>query len=292
MKRLVCIIPQVRCPDLTWPSFKTNVLDHLEADLLLCVRDSDEINEYTKNAKYIFKKNEDVDDWSKLFDEMSTEWRHFAHIPDGWLGPAKKPFKHNYTGGIVLFYRWYLYTILKSNGLLEEYDQIIVTRSDYTWVHPHPILDNDHVWFPNGEFHGGLCDRHMVVPSRLAEKFLSTGSTISMSQYEPMVRFYNTRSVYWMYNIESYLFFRYSLDGLLDLIGFFPQKMYLVTEDSGDVKYPGEYEDCQINSELVTWPWHIDFSIMRHGMFTGKAFCIPSSSDVSSNGGLAPPETR
>lgn len=285
IKRLVCIIPQLRCCEITWESFKKNVLEELDADLLLCIADKEiQENDYLKNAKFIFKKKEPVNDWSEHFDEMSSMWRNFSNIPGGWLGPSKVPYRHDYTGGIVLFYRWYLYKILTDNGILDMYDQIIITRSDYMWAKPHPKLDNDHVWFPNGEFHGGLCDRHMVVPSKLAKEFLTTGSTISMDQYEPMVRLYNERNIHWMYNIESYLYFRYSLDNLVKLIGFFPQSMYLVTQDKA-IKYPGEYEDCKSSEECIVWPWYINFNIIRYDMFTGKAFRMPSSSEVSSNGG-------
>jgi hypothetical protein len=170
---------------------------------------------------------------------------------------------------------------------LDTYDQIIVTRSDYIWVNPHPVLDCNHAWIPNGEFHGGLCDRHIVFPSHMAERVLSIGGTISHEQYEPMIQFYNSRkNIPWMYNIESYLFFRYAHDNLLEKIAFFPQKMYLINADCS-VKYPGEYDDCQKNEDFVIWPWYIDFTfgLSRYGMFTGKAFRIPSSSDVSSNDG-------
>jgi hypothetical protein len=284
MKTLVCIIPQVRTPKQTWDGFKKNVLDALDADLCLCVGvKKQDVNEYFENAKYVFTRNEPKEDWSEFYDEMSSEWRHFAHIPEGWLGPAQKPHPHKYTGGIMLFYRWWLLQNLKEHGLLEKYDQIIVTRSDYYWVKPHPRLDNDRVWFPNGEFHGGLCDRHIVVPSKYASDFLGIGGTIAKDQYEPMITFYNSRvsrgfGQQWMYNIESYLYFRYT--SLFHLIGFFPQKMYLITEDMKP-KYPPEFEDTQTDEPLIIWPWSINHYHLRHDMFSGKAFAIPSSSGTS-----------
>jgi hypothetical protein len=322
-RRLVCIIPQVRNPSQTWGKFKENVIDVLEADLLLCVGDSTpraqgvviqgaegtDDNEYFRNARYVFRRSEPVNDWSEAYDEMSTEWRHFAHIPEGWLGPAKLPRPHKYTGGIILFYRWYLYKTLKENDLLAKYDQIIVTRSDYYWIKPHPILDLEHVWFPNGEFHGGLCDRHVVFPSKFAEEVLRTGGTISLDQLGPMVQFYNSRvstgfGGEWMYNIETYLYFRYVLANLTKVLAFFPQKMVLASlpENSAKdtfnpkygvcVRYAAELEDVEKDDEpLITWPWKIDHYHMRHGMFTGKAFRIPSSSDVSENG-ASDAETR
>ncbi len=263
MKRLVCIIPQIRYPHLTWDSFKKYVIDELDADLLLCVKDTDEENEFTKHAKFIFKKNED--DWNKMYDEMSTEWRNLKQIT-GLVWENGIPFG---TGGIMLFYRWYLFKVLNDNKLLDKYDQIVVTRSDYKWLKPHPKLDNSYVWIPNGEFHTGITDRHIVVSSRLAEQFLATGGTVSSDQYKSTEIFYNTRRIK---NIESYLYFRYNFDNIIELIRFFPQKMYLIKDNSTIAKYPSEYEDCQHDTESdIVWPWRIDFCKMRYGMFTGKA---------------------
>ena len=36
-KTLVCILGETRGYEVTWPSFKKNVLDELDADLLLCI---------------------------------------------------------------------------------------------------------------------------------------------------------------------------------------------------------------------------------------------------------------
>lgn len=301
MRVLVCVIPQVRYPELTWNSFKTNVLDELEADLLLCVGDSrpraqgklienasgNDDNDFFNNAKYIFRY-QDPADWSEAFDIMSPAWRDFAHIPDGWLGPAKKPHLHGGSGGVMLFFRWFLLKQLETNNLLEKYDQIVLTRSDYFWMKPHPKLDCEHAWFPNGEFHGGLCDRHMVIPTKWAADFLGTGGTISKEQYQPMVNFFNERISQgwghnWMYNIETYLWFRYLYAGHHTRIGFFPQKMVLASTpphapaESWDpvhklyIRYRPELESVESSDDaLITWPYTIEHTYMKYGMFTGR----------------------
>ena len=48
-KVLVCIIAQARTGKFSWKSFKTNVLNHLDADLALCVSEDEEIE---KNNPY------------------------------------------------------------------------------------------------------------------------------------------------------------------------------------------------------------------------------------------------
>lgn len=299
MKILVCIIGQVRTYDLTWRKFKENVIDVLGADLALCIGDSiprsngeiitreyTEDNWYFHNAKYIWRCEEPTN-WEPIFDEMTQgEWRHFRHIPGNWLGPTKT---HIGTGGIVTFFRWFLAKKLAEEDLYSKYDQIIITRSDYYWIKPHPILDTDHVWIPNGEFHGGVCDRHMILPSRLAHEFLSFGSKLNRTLLPDLVQFYNSRpwAHNWMLNNESYTFFMYSRLGLLENIGFFPYKMFSVSIPSPHqsgincehpkypgllIRYPDELDEAEKDGDgLVVWPWRIDHChLSRWGLFKGK----------------------
>ena len=299
-KTLVCIMAQVRTSELTWDSFKRNVLDVLGADLTLCIGDSyqrsdgrivgnlqSEDNPFFHNAKHIFRY-QDPDDWAVAFDEMSEgRWRSFAHIPGNWLGPAKTPVPHESSGGLNTFFRWFLLQNLKK---IEEYDQVIITRSDYHWIKPHPVLDLEHVWVPNGEFHGGMCDRHMVIPKKLLEPFLGIAGTIDpVKHLDSLHCFINSRpwAKHWMLNNESYLFFMYARAGLLPHIAFFPQKMFTVTKpnlsgqngvNSTNEKYPGmlirypdELDDAEKDDEnLITWPWSINHAyVSKHGMFRG-----------------------
>jgi hypothetical protein len=294
MKTLVCIISQVRNGDLTWPTFKNHVIDALGADLALCIGDArprscgrliegavaDESSAYFTEAKYIWRF-EEPDDWSEAYDLMSSEWRMFASIPGGWLGPAKLPVRHGNSGGVVLFFRWFLLQKLIETNILEEYDQIIVTRSDYFWVKDHPVLDLDHAWIPNGELHCGVCDRHIVVPAKMAREFLGLGGTISADQYLPMINFYNNLIANgfrgdWVINSESYQWFRFLYDGLEKKLGFFPQKMYTTSiappgsAESVIVRYYNEKVESEKDGEIITWPYTLDHRYMTQGMWTGR----------------------
>lgn len=295
MKVLVCIMAQVRTAEKTWPSFKRHVKDHLGADLALCIGDSvprsagevitdsyTEDNGYFHEAKYVWRYKE-PEHWETAFDEMTNgEWRHFIHFPGNWLGPTVT---HKGSGGINTFFRWFL-----SKKLLEVqgYDQIIITRSDYYWIKPHPVLDLDHAWIPNGEFHGGVCDRHMVIPWSMTQDILSIGSKLTRELQAPMQAFYTSRpwGQSWMINNESYLFFMYCVFGLHTKLAFFQPKMFTVSVPSPNqvyvnsthpsypgllIRYPDELDDAEREGPDVTWPWQIEHThISRHGMFKGK----------------------
>jgi hypothetical protein len=285
MKTLVCILCQVREGDLTWPNFKKNVIDELGADLALCISSdsyvrasgkiigqASEDNEFFKEAKYIFRYQE-PDDWATAWDEMTGgTWRPLASvIPGDWLGGVKEPVEHKTSGAIGTFYRWFLAKKLKENKITGLYDQVIITRSDYLWVKPHPVLDLDHVWVPNGEFHGGITDRHMVLPSNLVDEFLGIGGTLGPEHYQPFINYFMNRQWcrHFMVNLEGYLWFMYTWRNIHTKIAFFPQKMYTINKNGP--KYPDEVDNTKIDEGLVTWPWAIDHTfISKNGMFCGK----------------------
>lgn len=288
MKTLVCVLCQVRSAELTWSKFKENVLDVLDADLALCISadsyirasgkiigQSSEDNGFFQTAKHVFRYAE-PEDWAEAWDEMTGgTWRPITDIPGDWLGGVKTPIPHKTSGAIGTFYRWFLSKNLKEKGLLDVYDQIIITRSDYYWEKSHPILDLNHVWVPNSEFHGGITDRHMVLPSNLVEEFLGIGSTLGPEHYEPFRKYYMDRiwCKNWMINLEGFLWFMYTFKGIHTKIGFFPQKMFTVTPgDPPTIRYPDEVDAMNHgHTSPVTWPWEIDhMHLSRHGMFCGK----------------------
>ena len=260
MKTLVCIMQQVR--NGQWDTFKPNVLDHLKADLALCVSDappkslgnviSGTVDQrYYEHAKYKFIYKE-PESWETAFDEMDPSWRDYRSIPGNWLGPTST---HEGSGGINAFFRWFLYQHIKDL----DYDRVIITRSDYVWREPHPDLDNEHVWVPNGEFHGGICDRHMVIPRKFWKEFLVVPKDPSLFD------FYKSRQEQsWMMNNESYIWFMYSKQDLMKHVGFFPFVMHV-----DGPKYPGELET---HRQIIVWPYTIDHSFLSHGYFQGRIF--------------------
>ena len=38
--------------------------------------------------------------------------------------------------------------------IINKYDQIILTRSDFYYIDKHPLLDNKNIWIPEGEDYG------------------------------------------------------------------------------------------------------------------------------------------
>jgi hypothetical protein len=270
MSTSVCLIGQIRVPDVTWSSFKKNVLDVFDADLILCLHvddTTDRNNEFYKNAKHVFEYKETTGCWASSFDRMNPGWRDMVDIPGDWIGTIKEPVVRPSTGGILLFLRWFLYQNIKD---LDLGDRVIVTRSDYLWTAPHPTLDLDWVWLPNGEFHGGLPDRHYVIPRIYLKHVLTIGHVENwVETRNNMVRLLNYRLKqgwgHFMYNEESFSYIRFIERGLIEKVGFFPFVMHLVDKDRNP-RYPTELESSR---ETVTWPFTIDHTHIQNDMFVG-----------------------
>ena len=269
----------MRMAEVTWDRFKKYVLDQLGADLVLCIHTDDSTdrnNPYFKNAKKVFEYRETTGCWAKAFDMMNPKWRHLTCVPGDWIGPVKEPIERKGSGGILIFLRWFLHQNMQDFG-----DRLVITRSDYFWTAPHPSLDNEHIWLLNGEFHGGLSDRHSVIPAKYVKEVLTIGY---MENHEVtgnnMINLLNHRLRegwgHFMYNVESFTFLRFIELDLLNKVGLFPMTMFIVN-DTADyihpeykvrVKYPNEIESSR---DFVTWPFLIEHTYIHGGQFVGRS---------------------
>lgn len=188
MKTLVIIICQTRGYSTTWKTFKENVIDTLDADLALCVSKSKSSDLFREHADYIWEYD-DFEDWSTAYDLVQKEinstenWRSVLDIDIGRDSCLFGGIKHKHTvgsGAVLFYYRWRVLNNIKKHGLLSKYDWFILTRSDYYYPVKHvpvSMLSSDSVWIPDGEWYGGVTDRHIICPKQYIEK------SIDMLQY-------------------------------------------------------------------------------------------------------------
>ena len=278
-RTLVCILAQTRAHMLTWTSFKRNVLDALHADLALAIgmdERYDYANPFWQHAQYRWGAPE-YEDFGDGFDEaqhwraseadvVTQPWRHILESGGNWLGRIKGPQQQKGAGGALLYFRWFLRHQIVRNGLLDRYDRFIITRSDFVWVCPHPplsVLAPEAIWFPCGEFYGGLTDRHVVVSRPDLLEIIGLLDDIVLRPDDLIARLGHLPS---HFNIEMYIHFHLRARGLLARTKLFPYVMYAVRGD-GDptswaqgvwndevgalVKYPSEYEAALIWRERL-----------------------------------------
>ena len=292
MRTLVCVIGQPREQELIWDNFKKFILKD-DTDLCLCIDKSDNGGIMKQNAKYLFEYDETYGDITGGFELMkeyengSDDWKHLESIPNNWIQPLGDISKC--TGGLLLFYRWFLWKNLKEHDLLDKYDRFVVTRSDYMHTHELPV-DGESILIPSFEFHGGVTDRLAIIPKKFVENFLRIGTLIVQ---EPALLLDIFRRGEWPlgkrlgrgwgWNLETYILIALHLTKQWDSIKFFGPTMFTVMSDKNPkyksvfnepyqcyLRYQTEYNNLTETPGIIFSSKDIDLWYLEEDMFIGK----------------------
>jgi len=145
--------------------------------------------------------------------------------------------------GIHIFFTWFLWKNIKEHGLLDKYDRFVITRSDFIYQLPHPkleLLAPTHIWTPNGQQNGGVCDRHAVLSPMHVESYLNIAGGFFRKSNE----YYTTIQNGEHWNMERILQMHLAKEGVLDKVVCFPYVMYAVRAITGTTRWsPGDYSE-------------------------------------------------
>lgn len=160
-KTLIVLLGNARGGEDTWETMYKNLRDPYNADIALCFGEtSDKSSSLYRNAKYVWELKE-YDDWMDYYEpHFGIDWFEplaAKHRVTGVLGGIRKL---QGSGGIIFAFRHFLLKNYKH--ILQEYDRIIMTRSDYYYIDKHPVLPNDSFYIVEGQDWGGICDRHHI----------------------------------------------------------------------------------------------------------------------------------
>jgi hypothetical protein len=259
---LVCLLCSTRAQDLTFPSFKRQVLDELNADLALAItidEKYDYANPFWQHAKYRWTAP-DYEDYGEGFDIAqqwlcqqknipAPNWRSMLRLQGIWAGKIRSPDPRPSASSVQPFCRWLLLRGLQRDGILDRYDRFVISRSDFMWLCPHPplsILDCSAIWVPDGEHWGGLNDRHLVASRADIENCLNGLEDILLDPdrlYDEMV----IRRPSW--NNERFFAHHLGRKGLLEKTKMFPYVMYTArgVRDQSPTYSAGRYEPSMGN---------------------------------------------
>lgn len=255
MSTLVVILSETRAHETTFTNIKKNLIDELNADLCVCIGvkdDYDYNNPFYKLAKYKFCYKE-PEDFADAFDYASEviqgkpnkSWRDIHNIPKikiehQFMGGVKNPDRqHDGSAGILIFFRWFLLHKLREENLIEKYDYFIITRSDYIYKVPHMsshMFSPNYIFTPDAEQHGGMTDRHTIVPKRFIENYLNIFELFvnNTSQYKDILKKYNNHI-----NLERLILIHLQSQGLGQTIKRIPYVMYTIREKDGTTRWSG-----------------------------------------------------
>ena len=209
---LVVVIGSLRGGNHTWNTMINNLLRPFNADLAL-LNDSfpQESNQnlLIEHAKYIWEMGK-YNNWKLYYEQVceNQSWyEFFCKSRKSGIGGGIDDFKGS--GAIIFAFRYFL----KANFLnvLLSYDRIILTRSDYFYLQPHPVNNNDCCYVTEGEDYGGITDRHYIFPSTLSNKVLGIVEFIDKN-----AQTFVDSDLY--FNPESLLKFYYQQIGIFDNI--------------------------------------------------------------------------
>jgi len=273
-RTLVAVVGTTRAWELTWESFASNLLDELGADLALCVGDRDRApNPFYERAKFIWSVHQ-PDDWADAYDRAvgDSSWRSLLRPGDHLLGGVSST-EHPPpgAGALIIYMRSFLKLSLERSGIIEGYDWLVLTRSDFLWPLPHPdprLLSERHLYAFDGEQWGGVCGRHLVVHRRLAERLLGLYDPV-FADPSGLRRRLDRSSIAagWnLMNIERFQATRLRETGLMRRLRYLPYVPFIVRAPGGPtgwktgvfderlgsyVKYPSERERSEITRRFV-----------------------------------------
>jgi hypothetical protein len=189
-KTLVIIIGNARGGEDTWASMYKNLLEPYSADLAVCFGESKEKkSSLYQKAKYIWEIPE-YTNWREFYDtNFSSKWDTFFEKQKyGSACLMGGIDKYKGSGAIVFAFRHYL---LKNKiEYINQYERIILTRSDFYYIDKQPILPLGKLYAVEGEEYGGVCDRHFIFDSYMTNDVLGILDFIcSESNFEALEQF-------------------------------------------------------------------------------------------------------
>lgn len=237
MKTLVCFFGEIRATHTTFKSIKMNLIDPLEADVMMCIstQDPDKLatDPLVKIAKHVTVVDDKNINYGDEFDKISMScgqdknWRKSLCIGGGWMQGLNDD--KGYGGNVHAMYKKYILGHMIKK-VIDEYDWFIITRPDLMWLGPHPHVRHMNpraVFIPSGEDWGGYNDRHMVCSKETILKCVCTLNTV----------IFNSNMLVWLLipkypTLNSEIFLRIHLQSNQIPVGRFPNLAFLTMDKS------------------------------------------------------------
>ena len=219
-----------------------NISDLLEdsKDDEIVIHTNDFPDDLWKNQVYGIKNSNNdnlISQKNVITYKRPLHWREFLKVKDQFLGGIKDKYnQHPGSAGILIFFRWFLLKNLIDNDLLDKYDRIIITRSDFLYQLPHPkmeLMDENMIWIPNGEHYGGYTDRHVVLSKNTIEPYLNILNNMVLRSNDYFMNMKNYKD----WNLERLIKFHLKQNNVLHLVKEFPYVMYSVRNINGTTRW-------------------------------------------------------
>jgi hypothetical protein len=244
-KTLTIVLCQTREGNFNYSSLLENVLGPLKSDLAFCGNaEPNSEDKILNESRYIWNFPE-PSDWATACDEISSEesnWRELCIFGDNFLGGTG--YGNTVGSGLIIMY-WR--EILRQNltsEILNKYEWFVITRSDFKWIARHPsveLLNEDEIYFLDGEKYGGISDRHIIFNRSHADKILGIASPIFKDSSQ-LVEDLTRKGIYDL-NPEKYLLTMLEKIGLESRLRFLPYMGFSIRHPGANTRWSqGKYD--------------------------------------------------
>jgi hypothetical protein len=165
-KYAICIFGQSRAINTIRDNFYKNFADVLDADIFICVQNNKNIHKLDKRIKelVIYDNPENIKD------------KYLNHKLDNNNDNDTTLYKND--NHLRVYYNLYLINEKFGKVLEQNYDYVIVSRSDYLHLVPYPDVItlsniNNVVWIYDGHDWGGINNTCICIPSAYIREYLT-----------------------------------------------------------------------------------------------------------------------
>ena len=238
-KTLVILIGNARGGEETWQSMYKNLLKPFDADLALCFGESKEKSaSLYKKAKFIWEIPE-YGNWRDFYvTNFKPNWDFFLNRHKfnnaSLMGGIDD---YNGSGAIIFAFRHYL--LINKMSILNQYDRIILTRSDFYYIDEHPYLPLGNLYAVEGEEYGGVSDRHFIFDSKMSNQVLGVLNFLCSEENFNFLSKYQENSI----NPETALLLFFKYNKIYDLLKFHKRVQFTVAVEGDNTRWrkPSNY---------------------------------------------------
>ena len=238
-KTLVILIGNARGGEETWNTMYENLLKPYNADLALCFGESkDKSSSLYKKAKFIWEIPE-YENWRDFYNTyFKPNWDVFLNKHKFNNASLMGGIDHyNGSGAIIFAFRHYL--LINKIDIINQYDRIILSRSDFYYLDKHPYLPLGYLYAVEGEEYGGVSDRHFIFDSKMSNHVLGILKFLCSEENFYFLNEYQENSI----NPEKALLLFFKNNKIYDLLKFHKRVQFTVAVEGDKTRWrkPSNY---------------------------------------------------
>lgn len=239
-KTLIVFLCEDRELGRNYQSIKSNLLDPLKADFTVFGVTNPRTRSLDGYARMDGWEFDEPADWSRAYEQIGLDLasqRKYVDLGEMFFGGLGLDGSLG-SGAIIFYWRYLLGKQLISPTIQLDYEWYCITRSDFYWNAPVPPLSNlneETVYFLDGEFHGGVSDRFVLFHRSNLENVAAACDRLIEYPELTYAELEGTEDL----NPERFLSIEWQRLGVFNDVKFLPYVGYSVRSKDGVTRWSG-----------------------------------------------------